>query len=226
MRRDSGNATREALLESATKLFADRGYEATAVQEIAAAASTTKGAFYHHFSSKLDVAVAINQRVIERQVEMLQEIVDRGLPCSVTLALMLEALIAEYDSHGEEIANFNQERILFREPAFEPVRELRDHVVRIFGDVIVQGIETKEFRSLPSVRVLVFALIGMSAWLYQWYTPTGEMSAREIGRLYAMIIIDGLRGTDPIDKSMLEGESDSFAKLIECRRKQINRREG
>lgn len=218
MRRDSGNATREALLESAIKLFADRGYDATAVQEIVEAASATKGAFYHHFHSKLDVAVAIHQRAIERQVDMLQEIVDRGLPCSVTLALMLEAMIAEHDSHGEEIAIFNQRRALFREPAFEPVRELRDHVERTFDDVIVRGIETGEFRPVPSVRVLVFALIGMSAWMYQWYTPSGKMPAREIGRLYTMILLDGLRGTDPIDKSMLKGESDSFAKLIDLAR--------
>ena len=217
MRRDSGNATREALLESAITLFADRGYEATAVQEIVDAASATKGAFYHHFRSKLDVAVAIHQRAIERQVDMLQKIVDRGLPCSVTLALMLEAMIAEHDSHGGEIAIFNQRRSLFQEPAFEPVRKLRDQVERTFDDVIAQGIETNEFRSIPSVRVLVFALIGMGAWMYQWYTPSGKMPAREIGRLYAMILLDGLRSTDPIDKSMLKGASDSFAKLIDDR---------
>ena len=36
-----------------------------------------------------------------------------------------------------------------------------------------------------------FGIIGMSAWAYQWYR-TGPMAAREIGRMYAEIVLDGL----------------------------------
>jgi TetR/AcrR family transcriptional regulator, cholesterol catabolism regulator len=214
MRKDSGVATREALLESSIKLFAERGYEPTSVQEIVDGASATKGAFYHHFPSKLDMLVAIHQRTTELQLEMLQEIADRELPCSVTLALMLEGMIAQHDSHYKEMAIYNQERWAFQEPAFEPIRKLRDDVERIFSDVVKQGIKTGEFRPVPSVRILVFALIGVSAWLYQWWTPSGTMTAREIGRLYTILLLDGLCGTDSIDRNMLEGEWESFAKLI------------
>jgi TetR/AcrR family transcriptional regulator, cholesterol catabolism regulator len=214
MRKDSGIATREALLESSIKLFAQRGYEATAVQEIVDGASATKGAFYHHFRSKLDLLVAIHRRTTELQLGMLQEIADRELPCSVTLALMLEGMIAQHDSHNMEMAIYNQERWAFQEPAFEPIRKLRNDVERIFSDVVKQGIETGEFRPVPSIRILVFALIGVSAWLYQWWTPSGEMTAREIGRVYTILLLDGLRGTDSIDGNTLDGESESFAKLI------------
>lgn len=214
MRKDSGIVTRQALLESSIKLFAERGYELTSVQEIVDGASATKGAFYHHFRSKLDVLVAIHHRTTELQLEMLQEIADRELPCSVTLALMLEGMIALHDSHSMEMAIYNQERWAFQEPAFEPIRKLRNDVERIFSDVVKQGIEAGEFRPVPSVRILVFALIGVSAWLYLWWTPSAEMTAREIGRLYTILLLDGLCGTDSIDANMLEGEWESFAKLI------------
>jgi TetR/AcrR family transcriptional regulator, cholesterol catabolism regulator len=214
MRKDSGIVTRQALLESSIKLFAERGYELTSVQEIVDGASATKGAFYHHFRSKLDVLVAIHHRTTELQLEMLQEIADRELPCSVTLALMLEGMIALHDSHSMEMAIYNQERWAFQEPAFERIRKLRNDVERIFSDVVKQGIEAGEFRPVPSVRILVFALIGVSAWLYLWWTPSAEMTAREIGRLYTILLLDGLCGTDSIDANMLEGEWESFAKLI------------
>lgn len=45
-------ATRSALLEAATTLFAARGYPGTSLEDVAAAAQVTRGAVYHHFASK------------------------------------------------------------------------------------------------------------------------------------------------------------------------------
>jgi AcrR family transcriptional regulator len=45
-------ATRSALLEAATELFATRGYLKTSLEDVAAAAHVTRGAVYHHFASK------------------------------------------------------------------------------------------------------------------------------------------------------------------------------
>src|SRR5687767_8678544 len=45
-------ATRQALLDSATAMFADRGYARTSLDEIAVGARVTKGALYGHFASK------------------------------------------------------------------------------------------------------------------------------------------------------------------------------
>jgi len=45
-------ATRTALLEEATALFAARGYGGTSLEDVASATSVTRGAVYHHFASK------------------------------------------------------------------------------------------------------------------------------------------------------------------------------
>jgi AcrR family transcriptional regulator len=45
-------ATRAALLEQATLLFAARGYAATSLEDVAAAIGATRGAVYHHFAGK------------------------------------------------------------------------------------------------------------------------------------------------------------------------------
>jgi AcrR family transcriptional regulator len=45
-------ATRAALLEEATALFAARGYAATSLEDVASASQVTRGAVYHHFASK------------------------------------------------------------------------------------------------------------------------------------------------------------------------------
>jgi hypothetical protein len=62
-------ATRSQILDAATKLFWERGYEATSIQDIADAADVAFRTFYLHFATKADVAIA-------RFEEWLAEMVD------------------------------------------------------------------------------------------------------------------------------------------------------
>ncbi|SFB15069.1 transcriptional regulator, TetR family [Amycolatopsis marina] len=51
-REQYSEATRAALLETATRMFAERGFAGTALDDVATATQVTRGAVYHHFSSK------------------------------------------------------------------------------------------------------------------------------------------------------------------------------
>jgi AcrR family transcriptional regulator len=54
-----GRATREQLIEVATRLFAERGYEDTSIEAVLAAAGVSRGALYHHFAGKDDLFFAV-----------------------------------------------------------------------------------------------------------------------------------------------------------------------
>ncbi|MFF0494417.1 TetR/AcrR family transcriptional regulator [Nocardia sp. NPDC003482] len=56
-------ATREALLEEATRLFAEKGYAGTSLEEVASASLLTRGAVYHHFASKKALFEAVLDRL-------------------------------------------------------------------------------------------------------------------------------------------------------------------
>jgi AcrR family transcriptional regulator len=53
--------TRARILQSALKLFAEKGYDTTGVAEVCAAADVSKGAFYHHFPSKQAIFIELLQ---------------------------------------------------------------------------------------------------------------------------------------------------------------------
>jgi AcrR family transcriptional regulator len=57
--RERTEATTAQLTEAARRLFATRGYEATSLEDVVAAAGVTKGALYHHFSSKRELFRAV-----------------------------------------------------------------------------------------------------------------------------------------------------------------------
>ncbi len=61
-----GRATREQLIEVATRLFAERGYEDTSIEAVLAAAGVSRGALYHHFAGKDALFEAVVESVEDR----------------------------------------------------------------------------------------------------------------------------------------------------------------
>jgi len=61
-----GRATRDQLIEVATRLFAERGYEDTSIEAVLSAAGVSRGALYHHFAGKDALFEAVVESVEER----------------------------------------------------------------------------------------------------------------------------------------------------------------
>lgn len=75
-REQYSEATRTALLDSATALFAEKGFAGTALSDVAAAAHVTRGAVYHHFADKQ----ALFEAVLERfEIAAMQRIAAAGV---------------------------------------------------------------------------------------------------------------------------------------------------
>ncbi len=75
-----GRATRGRLIEVATSLFADHGYEGTSIEAVLAAAGVSRGALYHHFAGKealfAAVLLAISDRVTAEVTEAIRDCTD------------------------------------------------------------------------------------------------------------------------------------------------------
>jgi len=69
-----GDATRLALVTAARELFGERGYAATSIDEVAARAGVTKGAFYHHFAGKANLFQVVYEQVMH---EVSDQVVSR-----------------------------------------------------------------------------------------------------------------------------------------------------
>ena len=70
-----GRATRGQLIEVATGLFADHGYEGTSIEAVLTAAGVSRGALYHHFAGKEALFRAVLEVLSERITEQLTEVI-------------------------------------------------------------------------------------------------------------------------------------------------------
>jgi TetR/AcrR family transcriptional repressor of nem operon len=68
-----GTATRERILDVAERLMTDHGYNATSLDQVIAESSSSKGAFFHHFRSKSDLALRLVERYVRADLAHLDE---------------------------------------------------------------------------------------------------------------------------------------------------------
>jgi len=77
MRKD-GIATREKILDAAQNLILDRGYVGMTVEHVLAQVGITKGAFFHHFKTKDDLAKALLRRFADKDTRIYSEARERA----------------------------------------------------------------------------------------------------------------------------------------------------
>jgi TetR/AcrR family transcriptional repressor of nem operon len=98
-----GTATRERILSAAEKLMIDNGYAATSVDQVIAASHTSKGAFFHHFDSKLDLARSLVDRYAAADVATLGEALDHAAEATDDPAGRLDAFLGFFEDAADEI---------------------------------------------------------------------------------------------------------------------------
>ncbi|MFJ3500051.1 MULTISPECIES: TetR/AcrR family transcriptional regulator [unclassified Streptomyces] len=91
--------TRDALIRVALELFTAQGYERTTVDEIVEAVEVSQRTFFRYFSSKEEVAFAVQQMVEERFVRSLEQ----RPPAEGPLDAMRNAVLSSWDTIGEAI---------------------------------------------------------------------------------------------------------------------------
>jgi AcrR family transcriptional regulator len=95
-----GRATRGQLIEVATGLFADHGYEGTSIEAVLAAAGVSRGALYHHFAGKEALFTAVVLAISER---VAAEVTDAVRDCTDPLDTMRTAALAWVDLAGDPV---------------------------------------------------------------------------------------------------------------------------
>jgi TetR/AcrR family transcriptional repressor of nem operon len=97
-----GTATRDRILSAAQQLMTDQGYAATSVDQVIAASASSKGAFFHHFQSKADLASQVLDRFVQADLADL----DTALAAVAGVADPVERVLAfvrHFEDRGDEM---------------------------------------------------------------------------------------------------------------------------
>lgn len=92
-----GRETRERILDAAEELVLERGFAATSVDAVIAAAATTKGGFFHHFGSKATLGRALLERYAAGDERVLEEFMQAAESESEDPAEQLVAFVRRFE---------------------------------------------------------------------------------------------------------------------------------
>jgi AcrR family transcriptional regulator len=184
-----GAAVPERLLAEATRLFAERGYDRTSVQEIVEAAGVTKGALYHYFGSKDDLLHEIYGRVLRLQTERLDAIAARPTDVRERLA------DAAADVVVTSIENLDDTKIFFRSmhqlspEKQKAVRAERRRYHETFRSLIEEGQRDGHFRDGLRPDLVVDYFFGSVHHLGTWYHADGPLSAEQVATEFSDLLL-------------------------------------
>lgn len=152
-RRLRGEDRRAQLLSVAIDVFADRGFHATSMEEVAEAAGVTKPVLYHHFSSKR----ALYLQLLEDVGRRLQEEITEATAVAAGPRQQVEAGFTAYFRFVERHASAF--RLLFgggdrRDEQFaDAVRQVEDGMAQVIADLIDADISPAHRRALAAAVV-------------------------------------------------------------------------
>ncbi len=165
---------RQELLDAAARLFNARGFEASSVRDIAAAAGMLSGSVYYHVRSKEELFVAVHEEGIRRisgaVAAALAGLMEPWARLDAAAAAHLEAILSESDYAAVVIGVFP--------PLDGPLRQrlvvLRNRYEALFRELVddlplASDGERKYFR---------LALLGALNWAQTWYRADGHAPAR------------------------------------------------
>jgi TetR/AcrR family transcriptional regulator, transcriptional repressor for nem operon len=101
----SGTQTRERILDGAQRLVLEHGLAATTVDAILAESETSKGAFFHHFPTKNDLARALVERYAESDIAFLDEFMAKAEKASDDPALQVVEFIRLFEDAADEMVS-------------------------------------------------------------------------------------------------------------------------
>jgi AcrR family transcriptional regulator len=184
------------IIEEATRLFADRGFAGTSLQDIAEASGLTRPALYHYFGSKDDLLFRLVSELAEGPAEQLEQILVRTeTSASERLRQMAFAVAFQQASHPARFRLMVRSENELPEKLSTAYAQARRRVLHAFSSVIREGVSTGELRPVDP-RTAALGIIGLCNWVAWWHHPEGERAETAVAESLAEMAVASVMGHD------------------------------
>ncbi|MFZ0308829.1 MAG: TetR/AcrR family transcriptional regulator [Candidatus Sulfotelmatobacter sp.] len=209
MARETVVDSRQEILRTAARLFQQRGYDATSMNDVAASLKLSKGGLYHHFQSKDEILYEIMNHAMEitqeRVLNPVRGIADPEERLRALIRLHIEVVLSPRDREitvmlhenhplppalRKRINSRKKDYIHFLESLMAEVQEKAQRGTQKENHNKLH--HSHQAKSKVSPRAAAFALLGMINWIYQWYKPEGELQAQNLIPQFTDLIFGGI----------------------------------
>ncbi|MGC1411399.1 MAG: TetR/AcrR family transcriptional regulator [Acetobacteraceae bacterium] len=170
---------RERILEEAVKLFYQRGFTGTTLDDIAAELGVTKPFIYTHFRSKTDLLAALCKPTIELSLEAVARAAKSPGSPTARLHRAIVGFAEVVLSRQANIAIYFREEKNLAPDALTEINALRKKFDRVLSNMLSEGVSAGEFDA-GDVNLAALAIGGMISWAYTWHRPEGRLPLEDV----------------------------------------------
>ena len=186
------NKTKRKIFETSMKLFAEKGYDATSIEEITATVGVAKGTLYYHFSSKEEIF----NFLIEEGIKLLQNSVDiktakhnNYIDKIKAIVLIQIKIVAKY----ENIITIILSQFWGTEQRNKKCQNLVYEYIGQIEKIVQEGIEKGEIKK-GNTRAMAAEIYGLICSTLVYKKREGEnMDIMKLYSEYENTIVNGLR---------------------------------
>jgi TetR/AcrR family transcriptional regulator, cholesterol catabolism regulator len=179
------------LLDTASALFAKKGYALTSTREIAEQIGIQKASLYYHIKTKEDLLYEICKSSLKQiRSDVEAALKDTSNPLERTAVLIrthIESMLRDHDRHSAaltEMSCLSAERL-------DEVTALRDAYEGLVRSVLDEAQSAGVLREDVPVKYLCLALLGLLNRVLVWFRPNGPLTPGQIGALFTTIYLTG-----------------------------------
>lgn len=190
LRQEQHDAKRRTILRQAARMFADKGFHQTTIEQIASALDVTKPTIYYYISSKEDILYKILQTGLKDMDDDLSQTMDENL----TAIDRLHQFFKVYTNII--LSDFGVCMALMTDRSLRPeyrkkLRTLKKEFELRARKIIEDGQKDGTI-SVENPRLFAYALFGAYNWMPQWFSSTGADSKEEISEYFLSIFQSSL----------------------------------
>ena len=183
-------AKRDAVLRAAVRMFNERGFHATSLDDVAASLGISKRTIYHYLANKDQVLLECITIGLQQLLEAAEQA--RGEPGDGRHRLM--RFLRRYAEINME--DFGRCVIRTGAEALSPesmprYRELKRQIDGAIRALIEEAVADGSIAPVD-VKMAAFTLAGALNWPARWHDPEGELSAEAVARMIVDILAKGL----------------------------------
>ena len=182
---------RESILAAAVQLFAEYGYPAAPLRDIARAPGIPAASIYHHYPNKQSLLVEIMEVYMKRLNTQLEHIIHEYQDPLRCLQEAIANHIRLHTMHKAEFFIIDTEIRALEGENRTHILSLRDTYETLLQDILNNGMVQGVFRQNDS-KVASYAIIAMCTEVATWFRPDGRLTTQQVITLYRQLITQGL----------------------------------
>ena len=184
-------SVRERILAAAVQLFAQYGYHAATMRDIARISGIQAASIYYHYASKQALLVEIMDTHMHNLNANLQRIMHETTTIEQRLHEAIANHIRLHTTYKAEFFIIDTEIRALEEEQRGVILPLRDQYEMLLQGLLREGMEQGIFRQVD-IKIASYALIAMCTEVATWFRPDGRLSVQQVIDIYSHMITDGL----------------------------------